>query len=785
MHRLRPVALALVGVLALVSCNRDPNVAKRRYVESGNKYFDRGRYKEASIQYRNAIKLDPHYGEAHYRLALTDLKLPTREYVAAVRELRRSVELIGPADPHHWDSVVKLTEIYVTFLSQDEAIMKEAEDYCKQLLQLDPNSFDGHRLTGDMDFVKARDAVRQRRKEDFQTLLNAAIAEYRRADSIKPGDRGVTMQLARGLVLSNDLTGAESLYRSVLDREKTFLQGYQELYQLLLVQNKPADADTVLQTAYRNNPKEYQFLILRAQLYLAQNHRDDMLAVLQQIKSKAGEYPRAYFDVGDFYLRVGDGDSAIREYRDGIAKDPKNKAGYQKGIIEVLMKQNKRPEAAKVNDEILKDNPNDPDARGLAASFLLERGDITQALVALQQVVARAPQNPVAHYNLGRAYFLHGQPEQARQEFNRAIELRTDYMAARLALAQLQVVRGEYDEAQKAAQEILQMDPSNRTAMLIQSQAMMGQRKYEDSRAVLAGILKANPSSTDAIFQTGIVDLQENKFKEAEEAFRKAYELNPGNIRGLMGEVQTLLSEKQPDKAVQRLQSEIAKTPTRLDLHYALANLDAQIGRYGAAIDEYRMVLDAQPKAAKARGEMGLRIGEMQRLMGDFGGAVNSFQAARQILPDDPRVLSSLAIVLGQANRWKESRQFYEATLKLDPNNGNVLNNLAYGMSEHNEDLDQALSWAQRAKQLKPNSPDVADTLGWIYLKKNLPDNALEIFQDLVNRQPNQPTFRYHLAMAMLQKGDKTHAKEELKKSLEANPSADEKDKIRDLLNRL
>jgi len=114
-----------------------------------------------------------------------------------------------------------------------------------------------------------------------------------------------------------------------------------------------------------------------------------------------------------------------------------------------------------------------------------------------------------------------------------------------------------------------------------------------------------------------------------------------------------------------------------------------------------------------------------------------------------------------------------------------VLNNLAFVLCEHGGDLDDALTKAQRAKQLLPDLAEVSDTLGWIYLKKNLPDNALEIFRDLVNRQPNQPTFRYHLAMAMLQKGDKTHAKEELKKSLEANPSADERDKIQDLLNRL
>jgi len=43
---------------------------------------------------------------------------------------------------------------------------------------------------------------------------------------------------------------------------------------------------------------------------------------------------------------MGDGDSAVREYREGMAKDVPKKATYEKRIIEVLMRQSKRTEAA-------------------------------------------------------------------------------------------------------------------------------------------------------------------------------------------------------------------------------------------------------------------------------------------------------------------------------------------------------------------------------------------------------------------------------------------------------
>ena len=47
-----------------------------------------------------------------------------------------------------------------------------------------------------------------------------------------------------------------------------------------------------------------------------------------------------------------------------------------------------------------------------------------------------------------------------------------------------------------------------------------------------------------------------------------------------------------------------------------------------------------------------------------------------------------------------------------------------------------------------PNLSEVSDTLGWIYLKKNMSDNAMDIFQGLVNKMPGNSTYRFHLGMA-------------------------------------
>src|ERR1039457_1474127 len=224
MRSIRLVGVILAVLVGLVSCSRDPNVVKKRYLESGNKYFEKGRYKEASIQYRNALKRDQKYGPAHYKLGLVSLK--TGDVGGAVAALRRAVELVPPDQPDHWDAVVKLAEIYLAVAKEQPQYLKDVEDYTKDLLKHDPNSFDGNRLIGDLNYARATLALAAKRPEQVQQYLEKALEEYRKADAIKPEQQLVLMQLARTLLARGDFASAESLYRRVIEKDKSYQYPY-------------------------------------------------------------------------------------------------------------------------------------------------------------------------------------------------------------------------------------------------------------------------------------------------------------------------------------------------------------------------------------------------------------------------------------------------------------------------------------------------------------------------------------------------------------------------------
>jgi tetratricopeptide (TPR) repeat protein len=137
------------------------------------------------------------------------------------------------------------------------------------------------------------------------------------------------------------------------------------------------------------------------------------------------------------------------------------------------------------------------------------------------------------------------------------------------------------------------------------------------------------------------------------------------------------------------------------------------------------------------------------------------------------------------AGMHRESVPFYENVLKANGNNPVALNNLAYLLAEDGRDLDRALTYASRAKQQLPNDDNVSDTLGWVYMKKKLADNALTIFKDLVKRNPTNAQYRYHLGMALFLKGDMPGAKQALQSALTLKPDVADEPKIKEMLAKL
>src|SRR5438477_6239958 len=194
-----------VCTLLLCSCSRDPNVRKQKYFDSGRHYYEKAKYREAVIQFANAVQVDPAFAEAHYELAQTYVKLGS--YTSAYSELLRTVDL----QPDNAKAQIDLGNLLLAGRRADEA-----EQRAKLVLAKRPDNADAHSLLanakaagGHMDVAvqEMRKAVElSSQRAHFHTnpglfLQNAkqfaeAEAAYKKAVELDPKSSNALLALA-------------------------------------------------------------------------------------------------------------------------------------------------------------------------------------------------------------------------------------------------------------------------------------------------------------------------------------------------------------------------------------------------------------------------------------------------------------------------------------------------------------------------------------------------------------------------------------------------------------
>ncbi|MGH9628499.1 MAG: tetratricopeptide repeat protein, partial [Bryobacteraceae bacterium] len=610
-----------------------------------------------------------------------------------------------------------------------------------------------------------------------------ALEFFGKANELKPLQPDLVLVYIQTLSAAGRGDEAEKLAMQMIEKDASVSAIYDALFLHHMKNKRVEDAEAVLKMKVQNNPKNADGYLQLAAHHYSQGKRNEMLASLNKLISNTKDFPNAHLLVGDFYLRIRDLQVARQHYQQGADKDDKDKAVYQKRMIETLVRQNKKDEASQILKQILEENPKDQEAIAIRASLSMMSGtqeELQSAINDLQSVVSDMPQNPVLRFNLGRAYLAKGNSQQARIQLEEAVKIRPDYLLARVALGEVMLNSGEYGKALQAANETLSYDPQNIPARLIRIKALIATKDLGQARQELTEISSQHPNFVEAKLQLGGLDLAEQKYKAAEEIFQSVYD-SKKDPRAMMGLVETYTRQGQFERAEKMLAQEAAKAPERVEYRLALGSIAARSGDFQRAKAEYQQVLAKNPQAA----DVWMQMGEAQRRTGDFEGAKNSFNKAKELAPSSATPYLQLALMYDSNGQRDLAKPLYEQILRLDPNNAIALNNLAYIMAETGADLDQALTMAQQAQQQRPTDTDIADTLGWIYIKKNLSDSAIAVFRDLVSKQPDRATYRYHLAVALVQKGDMPAAKKELEVALTAKPSKYEEQKIKELMSKI
>jgi len=138
------------------------------------------------------------------------------------------------------------------------------------------------------------------------------------------------------------------------------------------------------------------------------------------------------------------------------------------------------------------------------------------------------------------------------------------------------------------------------------------------------------------------------------------------------------------------------------------------------------------------RADIYWRLGVVQKGMGNQEKALESFNRALEMSPDDSYVHRLAADLYYKLDRLEEARKHYEAALRGDPLNAELLNGLGAVVSGQG-DWVKASEYFSHALQINPDLPSANFNMGLALVNLGRKDEATTYFQRAERMNSTKP----------------------------------------------
>jgi tetratricopeptide (TPR) repeat protein len=742
-------SILILGLVAffLSACSLDPNARKQKYIQSGQSYFEKGKYQEAAIEFTNAVKIDPDYADAHFQLAESYLRLQRRD--RAYQELTRTVEL----RPEDYRARMELANLLIGGRN-----FQQAQEQADILLKKRPDDPGVHL----MDSALLAE----------QTKIPAAIAEVEKAIALSPGRWEPYLSLAFLQMRNLEFDRAEASLKKVIELDPKDWQARLTLGNYYQSLKRFDDAEKQFRDAVALDSTAFGAREALSRLYMAEGKRAEAEQVLKQAKHDLPHNPDAFLALSNFYFTTGDLEKSVTEYEALFRERPKD-LQIEKKYIQLLMLTNRNDEARKLVDEILKANPKDDDALVYSSRLQISGGDVNDAAQTLQTVVKDAPNNIEAHYTLGVAFQKQGNLQRAESEWREALRLNPNLLEGQRAIADAAITRGDMNALRDAANQLIRLQPGSFEGYALRGLANINSKHYNDAEADIRKAIAVGPQNSLGYVQLGNLKFVQQQYGEAEKAYRQALDLNANSTDSLRGLMSIFVAEKQIDKAIAAANAQILKSPNNSNFYFLLGSVLFQNKR---DLSRAEAALEKSAALDKQNSEAMIQLCQVRAAEGEIDKAIATGEQSLQENARQPGLYILIANLYQSKLDWKRAEDAYQHALALDSQNPAASDGLARVMLSTGEDLNIALSLAQTARKGLPDFPGAADTLGWIYYRKGVYSSAVDSLQEALklqekNKIADNPDLHYHLGWAYEKTKQSALARQQFEQVLKINPN--------------
>lgn len=706
---------------------------------------------KATEAYRAALKLDPGHAGAH--LALADIASADNR----LDDARKEIAAILKASPRHLQA--RYTQALIEFRDKKNEV---ARDQLASVLKTAPNYLPALLLGGAIEYalgnlqtaeahlnkvVKAAPSnpyalrllaatqLRLGRPDDAARTLAPALKSERQ-------DAGMLIVAGEIALSKKDFAQASMYFEQAAQRSPDSAAIRTELGISRLAQgDSRAMADLQAAAAMEGTSSRADTFIILNQLQGKQF--DAALASIAALEKKQGASPLTWNYRGAAHLGKKDATKARESFVQALKLDPKFFPAAA-NLAQLDLKDNQPTAARQRFEGTLKADPKHLNAMLALADLSLRNKDEKAYVSWLEKAAAAHPQALPPRVALARYQLSKGDKNKALAAAREAVNAQPDNPVALDILGTTQLALGDTTNALGSFRKLVERQPGQAAPLVKLAAVQAVAKDFVAARTSLQDALRIQPDFLDAQMMLGSIEIQGARYDDAYKLAKQIQQQKPDHPAGHSLEGSTALARKD----------------------------------YPAALAAYERAYKLEPSGA-------LLVRQLQVLNATQRAEEGEKRLASWLAthPQDASTRAVLAESLIKRGQYKAAAEQYLVLDKSNPNNLIVLNNLAWALQESGD--SRASAFAERALKLKPDSPAVLDTLGWILVQQGQVQRGIKLLQQALTKAPDLAEIQFHLASAFARSGDRTRAQRELERLLASGIAFPQAQEARALLKQL
>lgn len=757
--RIKCIFIFIFALLIMTGCASDQEKTQKFLAES-QAYFDSGEYNKADIQIKNALQLSPDSVAAYELLTKIQLKLGKgREAFNALMK----IEQLAP------DNLKNKIQVASFFLLGKN--IEEAEKRVVQVLEKEPENIDALYLQG---------GILTHKKEPLDKIEE----NYLKILKIDGNQAKALLLLARLYNFQGKFTEAEDSLKNAIQIQPENKDTYKALYGFYISRKQLTEAETVLNDLIKKNPNEADPLILLSSFQMAQGKYLEAENLLLKALEVEPKNINTHMVLARLLLQQQRPDDAEKYFKAALDIEPENFA-VKNTYAEFYFSRQDTEKAMAIVDEILTKRPNYMPSSILKGKIYVAKNEHQKAVDLFQSLLKEEPDSANLNFLLGSTLFEMNDFNQSKTYLLKALEKDPGISQARLMIADIQYKQGNLDLAEQNIKKVLTQFPDNYNANIISGNITMANRQFDAAKTIFSDMIRQHPEIPTAYFRLGVINhiLKENA--KAIENFNAALKLNQNLMDVFTNLISVYVSEKKYDQAINLCDTHMEKVKESPVIESVILNIKGSLLLDTQKTDQGKALLKEAIEKNPSFITPYMTLASVLTREDNIDGAINVYNALIEKRPDQPSPHTLIATLYEKQNKKDEAEAHYNKALEIQPDYLPAMNNLAYLYADQSKNLNKALDLARLAKEKASNSTAIIDTLGWVYLKKELYSNAADEFKTCVEKEPENPIFHYHLGLAYHKQGKMKEAKESLQKSFEISKNYNGADEARTLLNQL